>query len=90
MKGHLRFSPPGISRQHRFSREVGQTTINMYNFIVNVVKMYMETEIFNRTTLRFLEHHFPESCYFIRKLSFYAPELSQQAGNCPLTKPSFE
>ncbi|GAE35477.1 hypothetical protein JCM9157_2586 [Halalkalibacter akibai JCM 9157] len=90
MKGYLRFSPPGIARQTRFSREVGQTTINMYNFIIDVVKMYMNTEVLNRTTLRFLEHHFPESCYFIRKLSMYAPELGPQAEQCPLTKPSFE
>ena len=90
MKGYLRFSPPGIQRQQRFSREVGQVTIDMYNFIVNVVRMYMGSELLTRTTLRFLEHHFPESCYFIAKLSMYAPELSPQAAQCPLSKPSFD
>ncbi|MDT8861385.1 DUF2935 domain-containing protein [Alkalihalobacillus sp. MEB130] len=90
MKGFLRFSPPGIQRQQRFSREVGQTTIDMYNFIVGVVQMYRGTEVITRTTLRFLEHHFPESCYFIRKLSYYSPELGPKAAQCPLTKPSFD
>ncbi|WP_245308211.1 DUF2935 domain-containing protein [Halalkalibacter urbisdiaboli] len=90
MKGYLRFSPPGIERQKRFSREVGQTTIDMYNFIVDVVRMYINTDVFSRTTLRFLEHHFPESCYFIRKLSMYAPEIGAQAAQCPLTKQSFQ
>ncbi|MFC0560293.1 DUF2935 domain-containing protein [Halalkalibacter alkalisediminis] len=90
MKGFLRFSPPGIQRQQRFSREVGQVTIDMYNFIINVVRMYMGIELLTRTTLRFLEHHFPESCYFIAKLSMYAPELAPQAAQCPLTKPSFD
>ncbi|KHF38982.1 DUF2935 domain-containing protein [Halalkalibacter okhensis] len=89
MKGFLRFSPPGIQRQRRFAREVGQTTIDMYNFIVDVVRMYIKTEVISRTTLRFLEHHFPESCYFIRKLSVYSPDIGPQAAQCPLTKPSF-
>lgn len=89
MRSLLRFSPPGIPRQQRLSRQIGQTTIDMYNFVQEVIMLYIGTEMFSRTTLRFLEHHLPETCYFIKKLSFYAPELKSQAAQCPLTKPSF-
>ncbi|WP_096200818.1 DUF2935 domain-containing protein [Bacillus sp. FJAT-45350] len=89
MKSLLRFSPPGIPRQQRLSRDIGKTTIEMYHFVNEVIGMYKETEVLSRTTLRFLEHHIPETCYFIRKLSLFAPEIRPQAMECPLTKPSF-
>jgi hypothetical protein len=89
MRSLLRFSPPGFPREQQLSRQVGQTTIGMYNFIQKAVTLYISNEMFTKTTLRFLEHHFPETCYFIKKLSHYVPELSSQAAKCPLTKPSF-
>lgn len=89
MRSLLRFSPPGIPRQQRLSRQIGQTTIEMYKFVEEVIALYLGTEMFTRTTLRFLEHHLPETCYFIKKLSYYAPELKGEAAQCPLTKPSF-
>ncbi|MCT8137960.1 DUF2935 domain-containing protein [Anaerobacillus sp. CMMVII] len=89
MRSLLRFSPPGIPRQQRLSRQIGQTTIEMYQFVEEAIALYLGTEVFTRTTLRFLEHHIPETCYFIKKLSYYAPELKTQAQNCPLTKPSY-
>ncbi|RXI97827.1 DUF2935 domain-containing protein [Anaerobacillus alkaliphilus] len=89
MRSILRFSPPNTPRQQRLSRQIGQTTIDMYNFVKEVIGLYLGSEMFTRTTLRFLEHHLPETCYFIKKLSYYAPELSNQAAQCPLTKPSY-
>ncbi len=89
MRSLLRFSPPGFSRQQRLSRQIGQTTMEMYQFVEEMIRLFIGTEVFSRTTLRFLEHHIPETCYFIKKLSFYAPELKTQAVDCPLTKPSF-
>ncbi len=89
MRSFLRFSPPGIPRQQRLSRQVGETTIEMYRFVEEVIRLYVGTEVFNRTTLRFLEHHIPETCYFFNKLSYYAPELKPLTVDCPLTKPSF-
>ncbi len=89
MRSLLRFSPQGTPRQQRLSRDVGQTTIDMYNFVIGAINLYLSSDMLTRTTLRFLEHHLPETCYFIKKLSFYAPELNSQAAQCPLTKPSF-
>lgn len=85
----LRFTPPGFPRQQRLARQVGQTTIDMCNFIQETVTLYIKNEVLTRTTLRFLEHHFPETCYFLVKLSYYVPELADYASKCSLEKPSF-
>lgn len=89
MKGYLRFSPPGIRRQQLMAHEVGMAVLEMNSFISMVVTRYQTTEVLNKTTLRFLEHHFPETCYFIIHLSAFAPELRNVAMNCSLKKPSF-
>lgn len=89
MKGYLRFSPPGIRRQQLMAHEVGVTVLEMNSFISMVVSRYQNSEVLNKTTLRFLEHHFPETCYFIIQLSAFAPELRNVAMNCSLQKPSF-
>ncbi|MDQ6422441.1 DUF2935 domain-containing protein [Paenibacillus sp. LHD-117] len=89
IKGYLRFSPPGMKRQQLLARQVGQAVLGMNAFVYRVVLLYRNTELMNKTTLRFLEHHFPETCYFIRKLSEYAPELQEAASKCSLKKPSF-
>lgn len=34
------------------------------------ISLYQVDEVLNNTTLRFLEHHFPESCYFLVHLMF--------------------
>ncbi|MGG3468927.1 DUF2935 domain-containing protein [Neobacillus pocheonensis] len=36
-----------------------------------------------------LEHYFPETCYFIKKLAEFAPELYSESTHCSLRKPSF-
>jgi len=55
----------------------------------SVVEKYKGDRILNKTTLRFLEHHFPETCYFIKKLSEFAPDLQREGTSCSLRKPSF-
>ncbi|WP_433945338.1 DUF2935 domain-containing protein [Paenibacillus sp. SN-8-1] len=90
MFGYLRFSPPGFRRQQLLAHEVGITVLELNSFISMVVTRYQNTEVLNKTTLRFLEHHFPETCYFIISLSDYAPELREIAMNCSLKKPSFQ
>lgn len=90
MKGILRFSPEGIPRQLELSKQIGEVTIEMYNYVIRIISKYLQSKMLSRTTLRFLEHHLPETCYFIKKLSFYAPELKSDAALCPLTKPSFK
>jgi hypothetical protein len=89
MRSILRFTPPGFPRQQRLSRQIGQVTMEMYRYVQEVVALFIQEEMLTRTTLRFLEHHFPETCYFLKKLSIYTPELANQVTICPLTKPSF-
>ncbi|MDF2835718.1 MAG: hypothetical protein K0Q63_1358 [Paenibacillus sp.] len=89
IKGYLRFMQPGFKRQQLLAAQVGQAVLAMNAFIYKVVQLYRNTELMNKTTLRFLEHHFPETCYFVCKLSEFAPELQEAAAHCSLKKPSF-
>lgn len=89
LKGYLRFKEPNFARQKEFAHEVGRTTLEMSRFIYNMVIRYKEKKLLNKSTLRFLEHHFPETCYFIKKLSYYAPELREEASNCSLQRLSY-
>lgn len=69
------------------AREVADSVIKLYRLVEKVVQLYKESEALNRTTLRFIEHHFPESCYFLRKLANFDPAVFD-IGDCPLTKPT--
>jgi hypothetical protein len=89
MKGYLRFTQPGFPRQQEMARDVGLAVIEMNEYIKGIVQKYAGKRILNKTTLRFLEHHFPEACYLIKKLSYYAPELAEEASKCSLKKPSY-
>ena len=89
LKGYLRFKQPGFARQTEFANEVGKTTLEMSQFVYSMVIKYKENKLLNKTTLRFLEHHFPETCYFIKKLSYYAPRLQEEASKCSLKRPSY-
>ncbi|MED3655283.1 DUF2935 domain-containing protein [Heyndrickxia sporothermodurans] len=89
LKNYMRFKEPGFSRQRAFAYEVGKTTLEMNNYVYRMVMKYKENKLLNKTTLRFLEHHFPETCYFIKKLSYYAPEFQEEARKCSLKKPSY-
>lgn len=89
MKGYLRVKEPGFARQREFVYEVGTTTLEMNRFITNVVRKFKDSKLFNKTNLRFLEHHFPETCYFIKKLSYYEPRLQAEASRCSLVRYTF-
>jgi hypothetical protein len=89
LKGYLRFKQPGFARQREFAYEVGQTTLEMSQYISGMVMKYNKKKLLNKTTLRFLEHHFPETCYFIKKLSYYSPKLKEAAGNCSLKRATY-
>jgi hypothetical protein len=86
IRGYLRFAPPGIPRQRKLAADVGRTTLEMNAFVLRVIELYKETEVMNRTTLRFLQHHVPETCYFVRKLSAYDPALAHAAATCSLRR----
>ncbi|CAM3798102.1 DUF2935 domain-containing protein [Mesobacillus thioparans] len=89
LKNYLRVKEPGFARQKAFVYEVGRTTLEMNQFIKDMVKKYKEHTLLNKSTLRFLEHHFPETCYFLTNLSYYEPRLKAEIGTCSLSKPSF-
>ncbi|NRD80385.1 DUF2935 domain-containing protein [Bacillus sp. BRMEA1] len=89
IKGYLRFIEQGFPRQRQLALEVGRTVIEMNLYIRSVLEKYKGERILNKTTLRFIEHHFPETCYFIKKLAEFAPELYMESVQCSLKKPSF-
>jgi hypothetical protein len=89
IKGFLRFTEQGFPRQKELALEVGRTVIEMNTYIRSIVEKYKGNKLLNKTTLRFLEHHFPETCYFIKKLAEFAPELLSESTHCSLRKPSF-
>ena len=89
LKNFLRVKQPGFARQQEFIYEVGKTTLEMNQFIKNMVEKYKNNTLLNKSNLRFLEHHFPETCYFLASLSYYEPRLRAMVGNCSLSKPSF-
>lgn len=87
MKGYLQFTPAGFPAQKQFAVEI-ITAVNGFAEVVHqIVTLYLKDRVLNKFTLRFIEHHFPETCYFLRKLSLYAPEVP--VAPCALTKPSF-
>ncbi|MGF7031106.1 hypothetical protein J2T17_002012 [Paenibacillus mucilaginosus] len=88
IRGYLRFTPPGMPRQQLLASEVGQVALEMNNFIRGVIARYKARQLLSRTTLRFLEHHLPEACYFIRKLSAFAPEIAEEARTCSIRRVS--
>ncbi len=88
IRGYLRFTEPNFPAQRHFAATVAGTTVEFYRFVQTIVAQYRHTTLLSRTTLRFLEHHFPETCYLLIKLSAFAEgvELPQ---DCSLTKPGF-
>lgn len=88
IRGFLRFTAPGFPVQQKFARQVAETVIGFYRVVEEVIREYQDTELLSRLTLRFLEHHLPETCYFLRKLAAYNVAILALP-NCPLTKPSF-
>jgi hypothetical protein len=86
--GYLRFTRPGFPIQQRFAREVAESIIGFYHFARDVIDQFEHTELLSRLTLRFLEHHLPETCYFLKKLAAYDKEIYSLPG-CPLTQPTY-
>ncbi|WP_078554734.1 DUF2935 domain-containing protein [Bacillus alkalicellulosilyticus] len=87
IKSYLRFIPSGSPIEQRFAKEVAQSVHDLNEFVLSIVTLFKSDSVLNQTNLRFLEHHFPESCYFLRKLILYVPDI--QISPCALQKPSF-
>lgn len=88
IRGYLRFSPANLPVQIRLAREALEAVQGFNSLVISVIRLYRGTELLSRTTLRFLEHHLPETCYFMRKLAEFIPG-SPPMTNCSLTKPGF-
>ncbi|WP_335871828.1 DUF2935 domain-containing protein [Bacillus sp. 2205SS5-2] len=86
IEGYLHFTQPGFPIQMRFAYEVSVAVVQFNQLVAEVLHLYNDDELINQSSLRFLEHHFPEACYFMRKLSFYAPTI--QYPPCSLIKPT--
>lgn len=84
----LRFNPPNFPVQRKFARQIAETVAAFYRFVEQVIVQYQNTELLSRMTLRFLEHHLPETCYFLHKLACFNIGVMDIA-DCQLLKPSF-
>ncbi|WP_408006136.1 DUF2935 domain-containing protein [Pseudalkalibacillus sp. A8] len=84
IKGYLRFIHAGFPGQRELAKESAEAVYGFSKLVERVVDLYKNDKVFNRATLRFLQHHFPESCYFLRKLYNYTPGLFQEP-DCQLT-----
>ncbi|WP_456276590.1 DUF2935 domain-containing protein [Bacillus sp. AK128] len=82
IKGYLRFIQPNFSAQIQFAQDVIKTVAAFNETVEHILELYKDDEVFNSTDLRFLEHHFPESCYFLNKLSDFVPGMQP---NCAVS-----
>jgi hypothetical protein len=87
IRNYLRFTPPNFPVQLQFAADIAAVVISFEEVVRQVVQLLVNNRVLSRLTLRFIEHHFPETCYFLRKLSLYVPNIPIR--DCSLTKPSF-
>ncbi|WP_338016887.1 DUF2935 domain-containing protein [Paenibacillus antri] len=85
--GFLRFTPPGFPVQRKFAVDVSVTSIAFYSFVERTIERFRHDELLGRLTLRFLEHHLPETCYFLYQLSRFDPRIIPPE-TCYLWKPN--
>ncbi|WP_146241135.1 DUF2935 domain-containing protein [Paenibacillus sambharensis] len=84
--GFLRFTPPGFPAQRKFAVDVSVTSLAFYSFVEQTIERFRRDEVLGRLTLRFLEHHLPETCYFLYQLARFDPRIVPPE-NCYLWKP---
>ncbi|MCD1259600.1 DUF2935 domain-containing protein [Paenibacillus athensensis] len=88
IKLFLHYNAPNFPAQRKFARQIAQVVAAFYRFVEGVVVQYKNTELLSRLTLRFLEHHLPETCYFLSKLACFNIAV-REIEDCQLLKPSF-
>ncbi|WP_179223531.1 DUF2935 domain-containing protein [Paenibacillus tyrfis] len=87
IRGYLRFTPPLFPVQRSFAKEVSESVVVFYHLIEHILDLYRDSPLLNRATLRFLEHHLPETRYFLRKLANFNIAVFE-IPDCPLTQPT--
>jgi hypothetical protein len=66
---YKRFLPEKSPFELRYTREVAQTVQSFLEFVEKVIGSFEAQQLLSRTTLRFLQHHVPETHYFLYSLS---------------------
>ncbi|RAL22028.1 DUF2935 domain-containing protein [Thermoflavimicrobium daqui] len=87
--GYMRFTRPLFPAQVKFVHQIIRDVSAFTQLVSKVVHQYKDNKVINSLSLRFLEHHFPESCYFLHKLMLYLPEEERENIDCSLYPPYF-
>lgn len=82
------FTHEHVPQQEKFVHQVIRTVNEFTELVIRVLQEYRDKQLFSRLTYRFLEHHLPETCYFLKKLSCYVTD-QRDIPNCRLTPPYF-
>jgi hypothetical protein len=82
------FTHEQVPQQEKFVQQVIHTVNEFTQLVIRVLQEYRDQQLFSRLTYRFLEHHLPETCYFLKKLSCYVSD-QRNIPNCRLTPPYF-
>ncbi|MBD1372365.1 DUF2935 domain-containing protein [Hazenella sp. IB182357] len=82
------FTKPGFPRQLQLARDAATAVKEFYLFFQKIMNDYKGETVLTGTTLRFIEHHLPEACYFLYKLCAFVPDISIPS-DCSLTEPDF-
>ncbi|MCH5584264.1 DUF2935 domain-containing protein [Shimazuella sp. AN120528] len=82
------FTHEDVPQQKKFVHQI-IVAVNEFNqLVIRVLHEYKDNQLLSRLTYRFLEHHLPETCYFLKKLSCYVPNQAD-IPDCMLIPPYF-
>ena len=76
LSGYARALGPRFPKLDQLVEEIAGTTQGFYKVVKQALELYRTDRLMNRATAVFLEHHFEESKYFLRKLGEQFPELA--------------
>lgn len=77
MQGFTRAEGEQFPVLDRFVADVATAVQGFYRVVQGAVELYQSDRLLSRTTLPFLQHHFPESEYFLFKLAEAAPQVAK-------------
>ncbi|PWK14497.1 DUF2935 domain-containing protein [Tumebacillus permanentifrigoris] len=77
LKQYKRFLPEKSPYELRFIAELVATVQGFTQLARQVVELYEKQQVLSRLTLQFIEHHFPETCYFLHSLSLHVEGVTE-------------
>jgi hypothetical protein len=89
MKQMEHFIHEDVPQQTKFVHQVIHTVNEFNQLVIHVLQEYKDEQLLSRLTYRFLEHHLPETCYFLKKLSCFVPNDQNLIPYCELVPPYF-